>query len=97
MFKQVTVKPFDSNEPSMQIWDKNKKPGRKKLEARATLRFARGLRGGLSYPTHFARKGLTLSHEMFQTDRHTDTQTFVLLLYRLLLLLLSIFTSTTKF
>ena len=54
------------------------------LEAGATLRFARVLRGGLSYPTRFARKGPILPTKCFTL---TDTQTFALLLYRLLLLL----------
>ena len=56
------------------------------LEARAMLRFARGLRGGLSYPTRFAQKGPILPNKCFtQTDRHTHThtETFALLLYRL--------------
>ena len=45
--------------------------------------FARGLsRGGLYYPTRFARKGPILPYEMFHTDTHTHTQreTFALLL-----------------
>ena len=50
------------------------------LEARATLRFARGLRGDLSYPTRFDRKGTILLYEMFHTDRHTHIHPCIIII-----------------